>query len=446
MSDGPVNETAEQAVLGAILLDPEQMKALSGLLRAEMFSTSNNRSIFECFLELFLERRTIDIVTVADRLQQKSMLESIGGISKLTTLMEIVPSSAGILEYAEIVRRDYFTRQMILTSKKIEERLRGDPAANVDEIVQEAAKVLKELSSEARPVNTSLKGVISTTVERISLNADLIPLGHRRMDIHMGGLLRREPVIVGARTSNLKTTFCADRIPYWLEKGYRVQVFSLEVPGDMYMRKIICNIGKIDFNALRRYALTRPELERFLARCNEIYANFDTKLSIMDFSDGVKDPLVLERAVRSFKPDIFIVDFIALMKTTHPQYRRIEVGENVEFLKELGINMNAVPIIVCQINRQAMKVQSKSGDTPMPFPKLEDLKETGDIEEKATEAFLLYYHYATTKDIEHVHRLRVELAKSRYGPLGVIHLHYNPSFCRLTDLGYESFNAEGERE
>jgi replicative DNA helicase len=433
------SKEAETAFLGSLMINPERMRDVIGILTPEMFTSTVKEKIFESMKEMSREGITFDTVCLADRLKQKGMLEHAGGFVGLSMMMDL-SSSAGILDYAHIVRRDYFTRQLILKAKEIQDEAAKNGDGKMAGVIGETIKLIRELSTQANPVDTSLKGVVRVTTERITAKVDLLPIGHRRMDEWMGGLLRREPVIVAGRTSNLKTTFVADRIPFWIAQGLKVQVFSLEVPSDMYFRKIVCQMGRIDATALRRYALTKDQLEKFILKCNEIYSNFDGKLSILDFKDGMKSMNNIDRAVRSFKPDIFIVDYVTLIHTEHPQYRRLEIGENIEALKELGIDMDAVPIFVCQINRGA--VTRKDGEEP--FPKLEDLKETGEFEEKATEALLLYYKYSITKDKKDVHRVRVELAKSRYGPLGVLNLFHQPMYCELLDLGIEKFDEKGQ--
>lgn len=433
------SKEAETAFLGSLMLAPDRMRDVAGILTPEMFTSTVKGKIYESLREMSKEGITFDVVCLADRLKQKGMLEYAGGFSGLAGMMEI-SSSAGILDYAHIIRREHFTKELILKAKEIQDEAAKNGNGQMAGVIGDTIKLIRELSTQANPMDTSLKGVVRVTTERITNKVDLLPIGHRRMDDYMGGLLRREPVIIAGRTSNLKTTFAADRIPFWIAQGLKVQVFSLEVPSDMYFRKIVCQMGRFDATALRKYALSKDQLEKFILKCNEIYANYDGKLSILDSKDGVKNMANIDRAVRSFKPDIFIVDYVTLIHTEHPQYRRMEIGENIEALKELGIEMDAIPIFICQINRQA--VTRKDGEEP--YPKLEDLKETGEFEEKATEALLLYYKYSITKDPKDAHRVRVELAKSRYGPLGVVHLWYQPMYCELLDLGIDKFDEKGK--
>jgi len=436
----PRDRLAEIAVIGGIILKPEAIDNVRGLLEPDMFTSARHIIMFTALLEMRIDGKVMDVVTLFDHLKTAFSIEDIKEITPkyITEFTDGVPTAANVREYALIVRRMYYRRQIISDTKNIQELVKHQcDEKELDEAIDDAGVHFKELSTMSRPIDTSLKAIIQQTQERVANKADLIPTGHTRLDELIGGIIRREPTIIAARPSMLKTTFCADRIPYWLEAGYKVQVLSLEVTADMYIRKLISKIGRINSSGLRRHALTKQDLERFFASCSKFYNDYEGQFSVMDYTHGMKECHKIERAVRIFKPDIIILDYVQEMKTS-AQYRRIEIGNHARFLKELAIDLDAALLLVSQISR--LKT-FRPGEKPLPS--LHDLKESGELEELAELALLLYYHYNTTGAPEDVARLRVEIAKNKYGPLGMFHLFHEPRFCELKDLGSDNFTSKG---
>ena len=437
--ENPRDRNAEIAVIGGIILKPEAIDEVRGVIDPDMFTLPACRILFKTMLEMKIEGSPIDVITIMDSIRAvPAATELIGGVKGLTSMVSGVPTAANLREYAGIIRRTYYRRVIIEDTKEIQGLVTSKCSeTELDEAIDQASVHFKELSVLSKQVDLSLKPIIKQTTERISNKADLISLGHERLDELMGGLIRREPTIVAARPSHLKTTFCADRIDHWLDKGLKVQVFSLEVTADMYIRKLICKLGRINSSGLRRHALTKHDLQRFFDTCSQFYDKYEGKLSIMDYTHGMKEPHNIERAARMFKPDVMMVDYIQEMKTS-AQYRRIEIGNHARFFKELAIDLDSALVLVSQISRLK---SFRPGEKPLPT--LQDLKESGELEELAEMALLLYYHYNTTGAPEDVGRLRVEIAKNKYGPLGVLHLFHKPQFCELKDLGTDNFTSKG---
>ena len=428
----PNDINAENAVLGGILLDGSIFRDVSHCLKPDMFYSSLNKVIWAAMTELYKEGKPVnDWVLLSEKLKIHKM--------DIPMLMEKldVPTAANIHHHVDIVRQYHWFRLLIEKSKDIQMTVSNN-SKDLLGVLRSATEMFKEFSAASNTISLSLKKIVQEAAERVATKSDMIPWGLQRIDRQMGGLIKRQPTVVAGRTSNLKTTFVTSPIPFWLDSGLKVQVFSLEVAADQYLRKLVCKKGKVDSRAVSTHSLTKPQLEQYIQVCTQIYDEYEGKFSVLDFTHGIKNIDLLERAARAFKPDILIVDYIGLLPTSK-QYKRIEVEEHMIFLKELAIDLNCAPIIVAQINRAPMKKL----DGP-PFPRLEDLKESGGIEENACHVYLLYYYYSISGEKKDMHRLMVNLAKNKYGPLGKWHLLFNPIHCDIRDLGIERFDASGK--
>ena len=433
----PSDANAEMAILGGVMLDPRMLREIKHHVRPEMFTTDERRHLYSTMLELDKEGKPIDVMLIVDKLNANGGADRYGGYTGLLEFADSVPTAANLPHYADLVRKNSFWRSLIDAAGDIQTAAQNGGGELVT-VLKAATELFNDYQAGDLSLDVGLKSVISRAAERVADRGSIIPWGHSRIDSAIGGLIKREPIVVGGRTSHMKTTFVTDRVDHWCGPlGQRVQIFSLEVAADMYVRSIVCQRAHLNYRAVQNHTLTRPQLEKFVHACNMLYSDYEDNLSIMDFTSGIKNPDILERAARKFKPDILVVDYIGLMPTSK-QYKRMEIEEHMIFLKELCIDLDCAPIIVAQINRAPMKKL-----TGPAHPKLEDLKESGGIEENAAHVFLLYYHYTQTNDDKDNCRLRVHLAKNKYGPLGLWNLHVHPDFRNLTDLGYNRFDKTG---
>lgn len=425
------HDKAELAVLGGLMLSAEQMPKVTSIISTEMFSTRKRQRLFEAFQEIVSEGNPLDVIFISDKLGKK--IDDYGGPQGLVNFMDSVPSSSNLEFYAEKVRADYFKRKILDVSKNIGTK----NGIEFKEAADNLKSYLRELNNHSAGLNMSLDPIIERTIKRIDDNRDVVPTGFERLDNILGGLQRREICIVAGRPGNMKTTMACNLANYWLSQGLKTLIFSVEIPSDMYFRKMVCAANGIDTMAIRRKLMTRNQLDELFRLCREYKEYFEGQLLIMDKSNGLrKDPAIMARAMRKFNPDVVMLDYIQKMPTSS-QYKRIELEDYAAWLQEVAEEVDAHVTILSQINRSAQ--YGKKDD----YPKIHHLKESGGLEEVADEILLLHYPYTVNKKQSEKFRLRVDIAKNRYGGLKALWLHVAPSQGKISDVGSDIFSPEG---
>lgn len=258
----PHNIEAEQAVIGAIFLEPEAFSGASELLLPEDFYRASHQRIYETMMKLSDKGEPIDLVTVTTSLSNAKTLDEVGGVSYLTDLAGSVPTAANISYYSKIVEEKSVLRRLIRTATDIV----TDSFSKEDEIedvLNEAEKSILEVSHRKNSsAFQSIKDVLIDVYDNIESlhhqDADLtgVPSGFRDLDKITSGFQRNDLIIVAARPSVGKTAFAlniAQNVA--INTDENVAIFSLEMGADQLVSRMLCAEGNIDAQRLRTGSL-----------------------------------------------------------------------------------------------------------------------------------------------------------------------------------------------
>ena len=376
----PQNIEAEEAVLGALLIDPDAIIRVATILRPEDFYREKHGWIYDVILALHERREPIDFLTVVDELERREQLEQVGGAAFITTLINAVPTSVHAEHYARIVERAATRRRLLEAAGQIA-ALAYQEADDVAEVVDRAEQLLfgvseRRISRELVPI----KQVLNEYYDRIEYltrhqgEVIGIPTGFSDIDKLLGGLQRSDMVILAARPSVGKTSLALG-IAHNAAKKFqqRVAFFSLEMSNEQVVQRLVSAETGIDSQRLRRGIIAEDEWGRFIKAVSDLS---DIHLYIDD-TPGIS-ALELRTKARRLQAeigiDLLVVDYLQLMRGDYRSENRVqEISSISRSLKALARELNVPILALSQLSRG---VESRTDKRPI----LSDLREclTGD--------------------------------------------------------------------
>ena len=410
----PNSQEAEQAVLGALLIDHEAANTISSLVRPEYFYDGNNKIIFETMLELYEERKPIDLLTLTHALKKKKKYEAIGSSTYLTTLASAVPTAANIEHYAEILRETYVRRTLIRIAANMTDMSFGDQAA--DELLDQMEQNIFSLSQES--VNQDFIHVRDALTESFDKLDELhrkksayrgIETGFVDLDIILSGLQDSNLIVLAARPGQGKTAFVVNVAQHVAANlKIPVGVFSLEMSQEELVDRLLISQANIDAWKLKTGKLSEDDFEKLSSAMGElaeapIYIDDTPGISITEMRSKARR-LQLEHGLK-----LLIVDYIQLVNPGRRLENRVqEVSFISQSLKNLARELKIPVLAVSQLSRAVEHRGERK-------PQLADLRESGAIEQDADVVVFLY-----TKEEEFTPQriVKVLIAKHRNGPTG----------------------------
>jgi replicative DNA helicase len=431
----PQSQTAERAVLGAMLLDEEAIGAVIESLDSSFFYDASHQKVFEGIVKLYGDRKNVDIITLADRLKSDGVLESVGGSAFLAELVDSVPTSANVLHHAEIVKEKGIKRKLIRTATEIVTRSYED-STDAGVLVDDAERLIFEIAHAREKQQTfAVKDIIKETIKVIDSlyhrkeTVTGVPTGFYKFDEMTSGLQRSDLVIVAARPSMGKSAFAATIAEYAaLEKGIGVAFFSLEMSKEQVVMRMLCSQARVDASKVRTGMLASsdwPLLTRAAAKLSNAPYYIDDTPAI--------SPLELRAKARRLKSahniGLVVVDYLQLMRgaTNKSENRQQEISEISRSLKALARELRVPVIAISQLSRA---VESRQDHRPM----LSDLRESGAIEQDADVVVLLVREDYYDAKPENIGLAEIIIAKQRNGPTGSIKLRFSKQFVRFDNL------------
>ncbi len=426
----PQNIEAEQSVLGSLLLDRDAVIKIADLITADDFYDEKHKVIYFSVLALYDERSSIDILTVANKLDEGHSLEKIGGMSYLTTLVNAVPSSAHIVHYANIVRRKGTLRRLISASTDIV-GLGYQEDLDLETLLDQAEQKLFSVSQKYLKQNfVSLSEILHETFDRIDeLHREKgklrgVPTGFTDLDSKLGGLQKSDLIILAARPSMGKTSLALDIVrQVAMNEKKAVAIFSLEMSKDQLVDRILAAEADVDLWKMRTGKLNDlgpdNDFERIghaLGRLSEapIYIDDSGALNIMELRTKAR------RLQAEHDLDLIVVDYLQLMQGRSTENRVQEVSEISRSLKILAKELDVPVLALSQLSRA---VEQRGGDKK---PQLSDLRESGSIEQDADVVMFIYRDemYAG-KESKKPHVAEILIRKHRNGPTGDVELFFD---------------------
>lgn len=432
----PQNLEAESSVLGCLMLDKEAIVRVADQLITDDFYDYRHRLVYETVLELYEKNTSIDILTVANRLEEKKLIEQAGGHSYLTSLVNAVPTSAHLVHYATIVRKKGTLRRLIDSAAEIT-RLAYKEDGGVEEILDKAEQKLFGVSQKHLKQNfVPLNAILHETFERIDeLHRDKgklrgVPTGFVDMDRILGGLQNSDLVILAARPSMGKTSLALDIIrQIGIYAKIPVAIFSLEMSKDQLSDRLLAAQSGVNLFKIRSGQLNDDDftmLGEAMGALSEapIFIDDDAGQSIMEVRTKAR------RLQAEHKIGLLIIDYLQLMqgKSTNSDNRVQEVSEISRNLKILARELNVPVLALSQLSRG---VENR----PDKVPQLSDLRESGSIEQDADVVMFIYREdMYKGKESRRPNIAEIHIKKHRNGPTGQVDLYWNSERATFSNL------------
>jgi replicative DNA helicase len=429
----PNSMEAEQSVLGAMLLDKEAVSVSTEFISGEDFYREAHKEIFDAIVELFDRGQPVDLITLPEKLKVRNTLEAVGGITYLTNLMSIVPSTHNVGHYAKIIEEKSLLRKLIRASNEIMGKS-YEAREEVIGVLEMAEKSIFDISlNRSTQGFVHIKKILNTNfdkIEELYLNKGRITgvsTGFDDLDEMLSGLQKSDLVLVAARPSMGKTSFILNMVQ---QAGIRDKVataiFSLEMSKEQLTQRILCAEALIDSHRLRTGDITEDEwikLARAMGPLSEapIFVDDTPSISMSEMRAKCRK-LKIEHNL-----GLILIDYLQLMsgngKYDSRQQEISDISRSLKGLaKELGI-----PIVACAQLSRAPEMRADH------HPIMSDLRESGAIEQDADVIMFLYRDEYYHPDTEKKNIGEVIISKQRNGPTGTVELVWLGQFTKFAN-------------
>ena len=441
-SDGrilPNNFDAEQAVLGSALIDPEAALTVVGKLEEIDFYNETHRNIFKVIKELYAKSVSIDFVTVSDELEKKGLINAVGGIGYITSLSNIVPSSASCGHYIDIVKRDSVLRQVILAC--------GDTITKAYEkdsdesIVGMAEKAIFEIAEKGQTgalekISEPLAKVINKIEEIHKDNTVLrgLKTGFYAIDKATNGLQKTDLIILAARPGVGKTSLAMNIVSNAaIQHKAKCAVFSLEMGREQLAQRMLFSVANVSMAKALRGELNEADWVK-IWKADKLLK--EAEIFIDD--NAMNTPSQVLSKCRKLKRekglDLIVIDYLGLMKSdAKTDNRQNEVADISRNLKLLAKEVEVPVLSLCQLNRS---VEQRDDGKPGK-PVLSDLRDSGSIEQDADMVWFIHRDM-TAKEISEQpngnYTAELIIAKFRNGQPGSVFLGWDGSRTSFVNL------------
>lgn len=438
----PHSTEAEQAVLGGIMLSNQHWDGIAERVIAEDFYTFAHKAIFQTMEELMRNQTPIDLITLDQALKAKGISDSVGGFAYLADLSNNTPNAINILAYAEIVREKAILRELITVGNRIAENSYSPKGKDIKMVLDEAEREVfsiaeKRSSSTEGPQN--VLSVLESTIARIETLGKLenhngvtgVTTGFVELDKKTAGLQPSDLIIVAARPSMGKTTFAMNLCENAaMASDKPVLVFSLEMPAEQIMMRMIASLARVDQTKIR----TGQNLdETEWSKIASVFGMFKQKNNLyIDDSSGLTPTELRSRARRVYRENgglsMIMVDYLQLMRApAFSDNRTLEIAEISRSLKALAKELEVPVIALSQLNRTLEQRADKR-------PVNSDLRESGSIEQDADLIMFIYRDEVYNDNSEDKGVAEIIIGKQRNGPIGRVRLAFNGQFSRFDNL------------
>ena len=429
----PFSLIAEQSLLGAIMIDPESIREVADLIVSDDFYIEEHKQIYLAMHEMFLTDNDIDLVTLVDTLVRKGIYDKSGGEDYIHTIGEVVPGSHNIKDYARIVKEKSILRQLIAACGDISETAYSEQE-EVTHIIDNAQNRIFSIAQGRdtrgfRHIRDVL-GEVYTNLNKLyegDTSALGTSTGYSGLDGVLAGMGKGDLIIVGARPGMGKTSFVlniASNVAAQTKKA--VCVFSLEMPAEQLVSRMLSSEALVDSYSLRKGTLT-PEDWTKIAEASGRLAGIDL---LIDDSAGITATAMKAKLRRVDNLGLVVIDYLQLMQgERHLDNKVQEVADISRNLKLLAKELK-VPVVTCaQLSRS---VESRTDKTPM----LSDLRDSGAIEQDADIVMFLHREDYYNDDPEKANLAHVIVAKNRHGSTGKVDMGWQGQFTKFMTLDH----------
>jgi len=444
----PNSVDSEQSVLGGLLLHNDSWDTVVNILGSNDFYQSSHRIIYDAIVTLLEHDKPADILTVKEQVVKSHDEESIGGFAYLAQIAENTPSVSNIEAYAKHVRELSIYRQLTKIGKELADTAFNPKDIEVNDLLDLSERKIFEIAEQVsrnKQEITNVKDIIKDVVNRVHEMQELkgykgAETGFTEFDKLTSGLQNGDLIIIAGRPSMGKTAISMNIVEHMaIHNSTPVAVFSLEMPTEQLVIRMISSFGRIDSSKLRDGDMSEIDWNSF----NHAVRAFEENTILIDETPSIT-PTEIRAKCRRLKrryPDLglIMVDYLQLMTVHGKSENRVqEISEISRSLKSLAKEINVPVIAISQLNRG---VESRAKTGKGRIPQMADLRESGSIEQDADIIGFIYrdevYHDDTYTNPEEVGKADLRIAKHRNGATGNIKLAFVGQYSRFEDLAFE---------
>lgn len=454
----PNDIEAEMSLLGAMLISKEKSVDILTKAVAEDFYDPRHELIFKAMEELNNNMTPIDITTLSSYLSDHSQLDKVGGVEYLLQLSDSVPTVGHSEYYLKILHNKSILRRIISETTNIAEQAYGD-IDNIDEFIDDTEKTVLSITQDrAAGEFTDVKSVVRNITSRLALlqknksSISGVSSGFRDLDRITSGFQKGDLIILAARPAMGKTAFALNIATNAAKvsndpnaNNAPVAIFSLEMPAEQLVQRIICAEGEVEGSLLRTGEVLKVDPDKYYGGAEKA-----SKLNLfIDDSAGIKINDIVAKS-RKLKQEhglkLIVIDYLQLITTNsrNRENRQQEVSEISRQLKALARELEVPVISLSQLSRS---VEQRPNKRPM----MSDLRESGSIEQDADIVSFIYrddyYKDAEEQAKETKGLAEIIIAKHRNGATGEVNLSFQKNYSRFTDYAENiGESIEGTRD
>lgn len=421
----PHDLQAEKSVLGAVLIDTSAIGIVAEFLKGPHFYQREHQIIFNAMIKLFEKQNPIDVITLKNQLQNEGELKNAGGQEYLSELINAVPTSAYVEQYAHIIRAQYTKRKLIEVSSRSVEKAFEDKG-EIKELIDEIESEIFSLAEEHQHRDfIQLKEVLTTSFERLEefmksgTHTRGVATGFAGLDNKLSGLMPSNLVILAARPGVGKTTFALNiALNVAMKDRKSVGFFSLEMSKEELVDRLLVGQSDVDAWRLKTGRLTDDDTKRIVAAMGDlaeapIYIDDTPGVSILEMRTKARK-LKAEKGL-----DLLVVDYLQLADSGRRFDSRVQEVSFISLgLKNLARELQIPVLSLSQLSRAVEQRNDKK-------PQLADLRESGAIEQDADVVMFIYQDDDGGDLVDNNQRImKISIAKHRNGPTGEVDLMF----------------------
>ena len=457
----PHSIEAEQAVLGGLMIKNEAFESISDVLVEKDFYKKDHQLIFAAMISLSDNSQPFDPITLSETLQAKNQLSTVGGAEYLVELTENTPSSANIQAYTQIVVERSIVRQLIVAASETIQKGFNPLGWDSSKLLAQAESRLQEII-ENKPkvggfkrVDSLIKEAVQRLDELFKSESDITGLstGFSDLDKMTSGFQNSDLVIIAGRPSMGKTAFAMNVVEHAaLNQKKPVLVFSLEMPANQLVVRMLSSLGKIDQTRIRSGNLLEDDWPRLSAAAQKLkkaslYIDDTPGISPFEMKNRIKkfireemerikssvesednDEQSNEKLLSMAQPSLIVVDYLQLMNGTNQSEGRVqEISQISRELKGLAREYECPVVALSQLSRA---VEQRPNKRPVNA----DLRESGAIEQDADVVTFIYRDEVYNEDSVDKGIAEIIIGKQRNGPIGTCRLAFMGKYTRFENL------------
>lgn len=422
--------------MGAMLIDEEAIGLAVEALDETCFYDDAHRRIYKAIVDLYQASKTVDLVTLSNKLKSDGLLDQVGGATYLSGIIEFVPTSANAEHYAHIVKEKSILRKLIKNATSIITDSYTS-YSNIEEVVDNAERLIFEVADLRQSQKSfHIKELVKEGIESLDRlyqrkeHITGIATGFTKFDHMTSGIQKSDLVIVAGRPSMGKSALAVsivERVGIEQKKG--VAMFSLEMSKEQLVQRMLCSRARVDAHKVRSGFLSPSDWPKLTAAAGKLS---ESRIFVDD--TPAISALELRAKARRLKAnneiDLIVLDYLQLMRgAAKSDSRQQEISEISRSLKALARELNVPIIALSQLSRA---VESRQDHRPQ----LSDLRESGAIEQDADLVVLLMREEYYNPTEENRGMADVIIAKQRNGPVGTIKLAFIKEYMRFENPAY----------